>query len=79
MFLTIYEYCQEKIDVGHYWVLKGLSEDNLTDTVVNRFHIRVAGRPFQRKEYPFSKQTDTSGRDLSLPFPEQLKFKAAFD
>ena len=60
-------------------LLKGLSEDNLTDTVVNRFQIRVAGRPFQRKEYPFSKQTDTSGRDLSFPFPEQLKFKAAFD
>ena len=25
-----------------------------------------------------SKETDTSGRDLSLPFPEQLKIQAAF-
>ena len=34
--------------------LKGLSQDNLTDTVGDRFQIRVAGRPIKRNRYEWT-------------------------
>ena len=55
------------VTIGSY---KGLSQDNLSDTVGDRFQIRVAGRPIKRNKYEWT--------GLSLPFPEQLKIQAAW-
>ena len=47
--LTMYGYCQEKIDVGHYWDLKGLRERSFQVKEKNTAKDKEAAESVRRK------------------------------